>query len=78
MSELDIVVRLRQYAFPDPHDEREVLHAPILREAADEIERLRGALCDAADSLWDYAANRAARKAEAALLLGVKTPEVKT
>jgi septal ring factor EnvC (AmiA/AmiB activator) len=36
----DIVDRLRQHALPDPHDEREVLHAPLLSEAADEIESL--------------------------------------
>ena len=37
----DLIERLRQHALPDPHDEREVLHAPLLRDAADEIERLR-------------------------------------
>jgi hypothetical protein len=36
----ELVKRLRQHALPDPHDEREVLHAPLLTEAADEIERL--------------------------------------
>lgn len=41
---MDIVERLRKHALPDPHDEREVLHAPLLREAAEEIERLRAAL----------------------------------
>lgn len=41
---MDIIERLRKHALPDPHDEREVLHAPMLREAADEIERLREAL----------------------------------
>jgi len=38
---MDIVERLRKHALPDPHDEREVLHAPLLREAAAEIEALR-------------------------------------
>lgn len=38
---MDIIERLRQHALPDPHDEREVLHAPLLREAAEEIRRLR-------------------------------------
>ena len=38
------VRRLRQHALPDPHDEREVLHAPLLSEAADEIEALRYSL----------------------------------
>jgi len=37
----DLVRRLRQHALPDPHDEREVMHAPLLTEAADEIEKLR-------------------------------------
>ncbi len=37
----DIVTRLRNHSLPDPHDEREVLHDPLLREAAEEIERLR-------------------------------------
>ena len=41
---MDIVRRLRQHALPDPHDEREVLHAPLLSEAADEIEALRYSL----------------------------------
>ena len=41
---IDIVRRLRQHALPDPHDDREVLHAPLLREAADEIEALRYSL----------------------------------
>lgn len=41
---IDIVRRLRQHALPDPHDDREVLHAPLLREAADEIEALRHSL----------------------------------
>lgn len=36
--------RLRSHALPDPNDEREVLHAPLLREAANEIDRLREAL----------------------------------
>ena len=34
-----IVERLRQHALPDPQDEREVMHAPLLREAADLIEQ---------------------------------------
>ena len=34
-----LVRRLRQHALPDPHDEREVLHAPLLTEAADALER---------------------------------------
>jgi hypothetical protein len=41
---MDIVRRLRLHTLPDPHDEREVLHAPLLREAADEIEALRYSL----------------------------------
>lgn len=36
---MNIVERLRQHALPDPHDEREVMHAPLLKEAADLIER---------------------------------------
>ena len=39
-----IIERLRKHALPDPHDEREVMHAPLLREAADEIEQLRKAI----------------------------------
>lgn len=38
---MDIIERLRKHALPDPHDEREVMHAPLLREAAKEIEQLR-------------------------------------
>jgi hypothetical protein len=38
---MDVVKRLRNHAMPDPHDE--VLRAPLLREAADEIEKLRDA-----------------------------------
>lgn len=41
---MDITRRLRAHALPDPSAEREVLHAPMLKEAADEIERLREAL----------------------------------
>lgn len=37
----DIVEQLRNHALPDAHDEREVMHAPLLKKAADEIERLR-------------------------------------
>ena len=36
----DLVKRLRKQALPDPHDEREVMHADLLREAADAIEFL--------------------------------------
>jgi len=42
----DIVDRLRQHALPDPHDEREVLHAPLLSEAADIIEAQRQQLAE--------------------------------
>jgi hypothetical protein len=42
----DLLDRLRQYALPDPNDEREVLHAPLLREAADELARLRAENAD--------------------------------
>lgn len=38
---MDIVQRLRYHAMPDPQDEREVLHAPLLKEAADLIEAYR-------------------------------------
>ena len=37
----DLVKRLRNHALPDPYDEREVMHAPLLREAADLIESLQ-------------------------------------
>ena len=37
----DLINRLRNHALPDPNDEREVLHAPLLKESADEIESLR-------------------------------------
>lgn len=36
---MSIIERLRKHALPDPHDEREVMHAPLLREAADLIEQ---------------------------------------
>lgn len=35
-----MVARLRWHALSDPHDEREVTHAPLLREAADLLESL--------------------------------------
>ena len=38
---MDIIKQLRNHALPDPYDEREVMHAPLLRAAADEIEKLR-------------------------------------
>lgn len=34
----DLIARLRNHALPDPYDEREVMHAPLLREAADALE----------------------------------------
>jgi len=40
MSDADLVEKLRKHALPDPHDEREVLHAPLLRNSANRIERL--------------------------------------
>lgn len=40
----DLVKELQQAALPDPHDEREVLHAELLRKAADEIDRLTAEL----------------------------------
>lgn len=40
----NLVRRLQQHALPDPHDEREVLHAPLLREAADRIRELEAEL----------------------------------
>lgn len=39
----------------------------LCTQDADEIERLRNSLRDAAQSLWDNSANRAARKAEASI-----------
>lgn len=36
-----LVERLRKHALPDPHDEREVMHAPLLREAASALEGLQ-------------------------------------
>jgi hypothetical protein len=47
----DIVERLRKHALPDPHDEREVLHAPMLKEAANEIDSLRTQLAEATRKL---------------------------
>ncbi len=32
-----LVGRLRKHALPDPYDEREALHAPLLNEAADAL-----------------------------------------
>ena len=44
-TEIDTFVRrLRQAALPDPFDERDVLHAPLLREAADEILKLQATM----------------------------------
>ena len=34
----NLVRKLRQHALPDPYDEREVMHAPLLTKAADRIE----------------------------------------
>lgn len=50
-----LVRKLRTQALPDPQDDREVLHAPLLRQAADEIERLYGLLaqCDAKPVAWE-------------------------
>lgn len=48
---MDIVQRLRNHALPDPHDEREVLHAPLLSEAADTIDRLRDELAEAREQI---------------------------
>lgn len=36
----DLIARLHEWALPDPHDEREVMNAPLLRRAADAIESL--------------------------------------
>ena len=38
---MDIVQRLKNHAMPDANDEREVLHAPLLKEAANLIEAYR-------------------------------------
>lgn len=46
-----MVERLRQHALPDPQDEREVLHAPVLKAAANLIERLAKQVQDASDNL---------------------------
>ena len=40
----DLVKRAQAAALPDPNDEREVMHAHLLRELAAEIERLRAEL----------------------------------
>lgn len=37
----DILERLHNHCLPDPCDEREVMHAPLLREAATCIKELR-------------------------------------
>lgn len=39
-SHKDLIERLREWALPDPHDEREVIGAPLLRRAADALESL--------------------------------------
>lgn len=36
----NLLRRLRQHALPDPYDEREVLHAPLLRQAANALDTL--------------------------------------
>lgn len=41
---MDIVKQLRNHALPDPNDEREVTHAPLLKKAANEIEAMKFAL----------------------------------
>lgn len=48
---MDIVKQLRNHALPDPHDEREVMHAPLLKEAADEIEKLRSVMEQTVDAI---------------------------
>ena len=41
-----LVRRLRKHALLDSHDEREVLHAPLMYKAANEIERLQRELAE--------------------------------
>lgn len=36
----ELIERARKQAMPDPNDEREVMHAPLLRELADAIDTL--------------------------------------
>ena len=41
-EELDALVEwLKRHALPDPHDERKVMHAKLLQEAAAAIQQLR-------------------------------------
>jgi hypothetical protein len=40
ITHTDLIKRLREWALPDPHDEREVIGAPLLRRAADALESL--------------------------------------
>jgi len=53
-GETPLITRLRQHALSDPHDEREVLHAPLLREAADRIEQLERDLAEARERIEIY------------------------
>jgi hypothetical protein len=80
---MDIVQKLRNHALPDPHDEREVLHAPLLTEAANEIERLRALVqkhySEAINLDADLAkanAKLAAAEKDAAKYRAINTPEI--
>lgn len=55
MTTAAIILQLRNAALPDPQDEREVLHAPLLRRAAEELERQSALLVketERADYAW--------------------------
>ncbi len=47
----DLIARLREWALPDPHDEREVMNAPLLRRAADALEALEQQVAALTDEL---------------------------
>ena len=50
----DIKRKLEQAALPDPYDEREVLHAPLMKKAAEKISKLEAELHKAYSILEIY------------------------
>lgn len=49
-----IVERLLKHALPDPYDEREVMHAQLLREAAERIKELEAELNEQVAAATEY------------------------
>lgn len=70
----ELIRKLEQAALPDPYDEREVLHAPLMNKAAkhiqkleQEVQRLRDALQEIADGKKNLGWSPCAYIAEQAL-----------